>query len=38
MVLPAKVWEDFQKKASHEGTKTILGKKLWRGCSKLEDK
>ena len=32
-------WEDFfQKKASHEGTKTILGKKLWRRCSKLEPK
>ena len=28
MVLPSKVWEDFfQKKASHEGTKTFLGKK-----------
>ena len=27
----------FQKKASHEGTKTFLGKKLCGGCSKLED-
>ena len=28
MVLPSKVWEDFfQKKASHEETKTFLGKK-----------
>ena len=35
---PLKVWEDFfQKKASHEGTKIFLGKKLWEGCSKLED-
>ena len=38
MVLPSEVWEDFsQEKASHEGTKTFLGKKLWGGCSKLED-
>ena len=35
---PLKVWEDFfQKKASNEGTKIFLGKKLWEGCSKLED-
>ena len=27
----------FPKKASQEGTKTFLGKKLWGGCSKLED-
>ena len=28
MVFPTKVWEDFfQKKASHEGTRTFLGKK-----------
>ena len=26
----------FPKKASHEGTKTFK-KKLWGGCSKLED-
>ena len=26
----------FQKKPSHEGTKTFLVKKVWRGCSKLE--
>ena len=32
MVLPAKVWEDFQKKASHEGTKTILGKNYGEGA------
>ena len=27
----------FQKKASHEGTKIFCAKKLWGGCSKLED-
>ena len=27
----------FQKKASHEGTKTFLGKNFLGGCSKLED-
>ena len=27
----------FQKKASHEGAKTFLGKKIMGGCSKLED-
>ena len=37
--IPSKVWEDFfQKKPSHhEGTKTFWAKKLWGGCSRLED-
>ena len=26
--------EFYPKKASHEGTKTFLGKKIMRGCSK----
>ena len=27
----------FSKKASHEETKTFWAKKLWGGCSKLEN-
>ena len=27
----------FRKKASHEGTNFLGAKKLWGGCSKLED-
>ena len=37
MVLPSKVWEDFfQKKLMREQT-LFWAKKLWGGCSKLED-
>ena len=39
MVLPSKVWEDFLQKNLFMREQKLLGrkKKLWGGCSKLED-
>ena len=37
MVLSSKVWEDFFQKKLLMGQKLFWAKKLWGGCSKLED-